>query len=84
MPLPPLEKRPPCAVDVSRRKALSARGKRIVETINAMNVTFPSVARRAGYDPSTIQNALLRGGEKNYALDCVEIALGIPVWEGRQ
>ena len=83
MPRPALELRPAGAPSArSRSKRYTPRGERILERIDALGVTFPSVAHRAGYAVNTIRAALWRDDPDTFLLDCVEQALDLPKWKG--
>lgn len=84
MPYPALETRPAGYVQTRpRRKAMSARGERIMTRIDMLGVTMPSVARRAGYATNAVYGALWRDDANSFLLECVEQALDLPKWKGQ-
>ena len=83
MPFPALEIRPVGAPAArSRNKRYTPRGERILERIDMLGVTRPSVARRAGYAVDTIRTALWHTEPDAFLLECVEQALDLPKWKG--
>ncbi len=83
MPHPPLVPRSNKARSVGRRGDIPPRHDRIMRRIDELNVTCESVAFRAGYSFTTLEDIRAGRLKRDRILTDFEVALDLPKWESR-
>lgn len=82
MPYPPLVQRSSMARATRRRTNIPARHTRIMGRIDELNVTGESVANRAGYSFTTLEDIRAGRTKRSSILSDFETALDLPSWDG--